>query len=123
MSNGELDANDGVMMKIAGVAYTKGIGTHSPSKLTWALGGQYKQFVSDVGLDDEVDGAALGTVVFRVVVDGVEVYDSGVMGYEDAAKQVNLDVTGKNTLELFVDDAADDVAYDHADWAGARLRK
>jgi hypothetical protein len=76
-----------------------------------------------VGLDDEVDGAALGTVVFRVVGDGVEVYDSGVMGYEDAAKQVNLDVTGKNTLELFGDDAADDVAYDHADWAGARLRK
>jgi hypothetical protein len=123
MSNGEDGAADGVMMKIAGVTYTKGIGTHSISKLTWALGGQYQQFVSDVGVDDETDGAAMGSVRFKVLVDGAEVYDSDVMTYEDAAKQVNVDVTGKNTLELVVEDAADGNGNDHADWAGARLRK
>ena len=123
MSNGDLNAADGVMMKIGGVAYTKGIGTHSISKLTWALGGQYKQFVSDVGVDDETDGAAMGSVRFKVLVDGLEVYDSDVMTYNDAAKQVNVDVTGKNTLELVVEDGADGNGYDHADWAGARVRK
>lgn len=123
MSNGETGAADGVMMKIADVMYTKGIGTHSTSKLTWAIGGQYKQFVSDVGVDDATDGAAMGSVRFKVLVDGAEVYDSDVMTYQDAAKQVNVDVTGKNTLELVVEDAADGNAFDHADWAGARLRK
>jgi hypothetical protein len=123
MSNGDTGAADGVMMKIADVAYAKGIGTHSASKLTWALGGQYKQFVSDVGVDDETNDAAMGSVVFRVVVDGVEVYNSDVVTYQDMAKQVNVDVTGKNTLELFVDDANDGNAFDHADWANARLRK
>lgn len=123
MSNGDLGAGDGVMMKIADVPYTKGIGTHSTSHLTWALGGQYKSFVSDVGVDDETNDAMMGSVVFRVVVDGSEVYNSGVVTYDDAAKQVNVDVTGKNTLELYVDDAADGNSYDHADWAGARLRK
>jgi hypothetical protein len=123
MSNGDINAADGVMMKISDVPYTKGIGTHSGSKLTWALGGQYKQFVSDVGVDDEVDGAMMGSVVFRVVVDGVELFNSNMMTYNDAAKQVTVDVTGKNSLELFVDDGGDGGAYDHADWAGARLRK
>jgi hypothetical protein len=123
MSNGDMGAADGVMMKIADVPYTKGIGTHSTSKLTWALGGQYKQFVSDVGVDDEANDAMMGSVVFRVVVDGTEVYNSDVVTYADAAKQVNVDVTGKNTLELFVDDGGDGNGFDHADWAGARLLK
>ena len=123
MSNGDMGAADGVMMKIADVPYTKGIGTHASSKLTWALGGQYKRFVSDVGVDDETNDAMMGSVVFRVVVDGTEVYNSDVCTYNDAAKTVNVDVTGKNTLELFVDDGGDGIDFDHADWAGARLLK
>jgi hypothetical protein len=123
MSNGDMGAADGVMMKISDVMYAKGIGTHSVSHLTWALGAQYKQFVADVGVDDEVDGNALGSVVFRVVVDGVEVFNSGMMTFNDAAKPVSVDVTGKTTLELFVDDGGDDNSYDHADWANAKLRK
>lgn len=123
MSNGDMGAADGVTMMIGGVAYTKGIGTHSTSKLTWALGAQYKQFVASVGVDDEVDGAAMGSVVFRVVVDGVEAYNSGVVTYQDAAKPVEVNVGGANTLELFVDDGGDNNSYDHANWANARLRK
>lgn len=123
MSNGESGAADGVMMMIGGVAYTKGIGTHSISKLTWALGGQYKQFLANVGVDDETDGAAMGSVVFKVLVDGVEAYNSDMMTFADAAKPVDVNVTNANTLELVVEDAGDGNAYDHADWANARLRK
>jgi alpha-glucosidase len=120
-SNGEDAANDGVMMMIEGVMYAKGLGVHAPSKVTIALGGQYKTFLADVGVDDEV--MADGTVVFRVVVDGAELFNSNTMTGNDAAKPVSVDVTGKNTLELFVDDAADGIGSDHADWANARLRK
>lgn len=120
-SNGEDQPNDGVAMMIGGVPYAKGLGVHAASKVTVAIGGQYKTFLSDVGVDDEV--GANGTVVFRVVVDGAEVYNSMTMTGNDVAKQVNVDVTGKNTLELFVDDAGDGNGSDHADWANARLRK
>jgi hypothetical protein len=61
--------------------------------------------------------------VFLFFPPGTEVYNSDVVTYADAAKQVNVDVTGKNTLELFVDDGGDGNGFDHADWAGARLLK
>lgn len=121
MSNGENLAGDGVAMMIGGVPYAKGLGVHAPSKVTVALGGQYKTFLSDVGVDDEV--AAEGSIVFRVVVDGVELYNSQLMTVDDAAKQAVVDVRGKNTLELIVDDGANGTGADHADWANARLRK
>lgn len=85
------------------------------------LGGQYKTFLVDVGIDDEVNDN--GTVIFRVSADGVLLYDSGVVTGAMAAKTVSISVAGKQQLKLVVTDAADDIAFDHADWAGARLVK
>jgi hypothetical protein len=34
---------------------------------------------------------------------------------------LDLDVTGKNELRLVVTNGGDNVDYDHADWANARL--
>lgn len=65
----------------------------------------------------------MGSVVFKVLVDGTEVYSSDMMTFNDAAKPVDVNVANANTLELVVDDGADGNAYDHADWANARLRK
>ena len=38
-----------------------------------------------------------------------------------ATKQINLDLTGKSQLELVVTNGGDNLDYDHADWAGARI--
>jgi hypothetical protein len=101
------------------VTYQKGLGVHAPSEITYALGGRYTTFLADVGVDDEVMDN--GTVVFQVLVDDVVVFHSGTMTGADAAKNVNVSVSGKQVLKLVVTDNGDGIAYDHADWAGARL--
>lgn len=120
MSNGEDQPNDGTMMMIGGVAYNKGLGVHAASEINVPLNGQYKTFLADVGIDDEVMDN--GSVTFKVLVDGQQVFDSGTVTGADMAKPVNVDVTGKNELKLVVEDGGDP-SFDHADWANARVRR
>lgn len=118
-SNGESGATDGNVITLNSTTYAKGLGVHAMSDLTYALNGQYTQFSSDIGVDDEK--GSNGTVIFQVYLDGIKVYDSGVMTNISVTKTVNLDVTGASTLRLVVTNGGDNNDNDHADWAGARL--
>lgn len=118
-SNGDTSAGDGGPIKIRGTTYAKGLGVHATSSITYDLGGKYTTFLADVGLDDETLG--LGSVVFQVWVDGVKHYDSAVLTGTSPMKSVRVDVTGKMTLHLVVTEGGDNLFYDHANWADARL--
>ncbi len=118
-SNGESGSTDGKTITLNGVTYTKGIGVHAASDITFNLAGGYTQFFSDVGVDDEVGNN--GSVIFQVYLDGVLAYTSGSMTGATATKSINLAVQGKSTLRLVVTDGGNGNAYDHADWANARL--
>ena len=48
-------------------------------------------------------------------------FDSGMKTGTSATQTVNLSVAGKNTLRLVVDSGGNGNAFDHADWAEARL--
>jgi hypothetical protein len=74
---------------------------------------------ASVGVDDEVDSN--GSVVFRVYADALEVYDSGVMNGASATQPVDVPIAGATRLRLLVTDSGDDIRYDHADWADARI--
>lgn len=119
-SNGETGAADGRTLTLNGVTYTKGLGAHANSVITFALNGLYTQFKSDIGLDDEV---ANGSVIFKVYKNDVVAYTSPTMNYNTATISLNIDVTGTTTLKLEVTDAGDGNGYDHADWANAHLIK
>ena len=119
MSNGEGAAGDGHTISLRGVTYAKGLGVHANSEVDVNLGGKYATFQSDLGIDDEVNGA--GTVDFQIYADGVLLYDSGRVKGNVPALHANVNVAGKNLLRLVVTDAGDGNAYDHADWAGAKL--
>ena len=119
-SNGEDLQGDGRTITLNGVAYTKGLGTHALSEVRYNLAGQYTTFASDIGVDDEVTSPE-SSVVFEVWADGVKLYDSGIMSANTATKNVSVNVSGKQELRLIVKDAGDGNAYDHADWANARL--
>lgn len=121
MSNGEDAEGDGKPLTIGGAVYQKGLGVHAASEINVALSGNYTLFIAEVGVDDEV--GELGSVVFQVIADGETLYDSGVVTGADTAKMVAVNVAGKQQLKLIVTDGADDTAYDHADWGGARLRQ
>lgn len=120
-SNGEKQAEDGQKITLNGKSYNKGLGTHSASEIRYALGGKYKTFRSDIGIDDEV--GEKGSVTFQVWADGSKLYDSGVMQGDSATKNVDVDVSGKQELKLIVTDGGNNNNFDHADWANARLVK
>jgi len=118
-SNGEIRAEDGRPLMINGTRYTKGLGVHAYSDVRYLLGGRCSTFEATVGVDDEV--GSLGSVVFRVFVDGVERYTSRVMTGAAASEAVSVNVASANVLTLVVTDGGDGPAFDHADWADAQL--
>ncbi|HVT87667.1 MAG TPA: NPCBM/NEW2 domain-containing protein [Tepidisphaeraceae bacterium] len=119
-SNGEQGATDGKTITLNGVTYSKGLGVHANSDITFALNGQYTEFDSDIGIDDEVGNN--GNVIFQVYVDGVLKYTSPTaLTGPGATQQVVVPLTAaNNTLRLVVNTNGDS-DYDHADWANARL--
>lgn len=76
-----------------------------------------KQFLGVEGENGQVDR---GSVIFKILHKGSEVYNSGVMKQGDPAKEVNLKLRG-GVLELIVEDAGDGVSGDHAVWADAKF--
>ncbi len=121
-SNGESDANDGQSINLKRTKYTKGLGVHSPSDITFNLAGQYANFVSDVGIDHET--GPNGSAVFEVYGDNdTLLFRSSTLRGNGSIKRVNVDVTGMQSLRLVVTDGGDGIDDDHADWAGARLIK
>ncbi|ANZ39995.1 alpha-glucosidase [Lentzea guizhouensis] len=118
-SNGETSAGDGAPLRIAGVTYAKGLGTHAPAEVSLYLGRGCRAFDALVGLDDETTSP--GSVSFQVLGDGRLLHDSGVVRGGEAARPVAVDTTGVRMLSLRVTDGGDGRNFDHADWADARL--
>lgn len=110
----------GKPLRIGGQAYERGLGSHARMVLHIQLDGQAQSFQAWVGVDDETGGK--GTVRFRVLGDGRTLFDSGVMKGGDKAKRVDVDLRGIRMLLLLVDDAGDDIHFDHADWAEAAIQ-
>jgi hypothetical protein len=120
MSNGEQRVGDGKAITLNGATYLKGLGTHAASRVRYALPADCAGvFKAAVGIDDEV--GPRGTVVFRVFADDTKVYDSGLMTGRSETQHVHVSVAPSAQLQLVVTKGGDDGAYDHADWAGARV--
>ena len=123
MSNGETGAGDGFTQSIGGTTYTKGLGAHSYSQIDVPLGGVYETFETDIGVDDEMysPNFDLVAIVFVVQLDGIEIYRSPSLGIFDVARNIQLNVTGGQTLSLIIEDGGNGNGGDHGDWAGARV--
>ncbi|BCW51082.1 NPCBM/NEW2 domain-containing protein [Arthrobacter sp. StoSoilB13] len=120
MSNGGqalADANR-APLTIGGTVYAKGLGTHAASSITYNLGGQCRQFLAQVGVDDTQGDR--GRVDFRVLVDGVERF-AGERKGTDGALPVNVDLRGGTTLQMKVEAGPEGNGNDHADWADAKI--
>lgn len=102
------------------VTYTKGLGVHAVSSVKFSFGGNYKSFISDIGVDQD-SAISPASVTFQVIADGVPKYTSSTMYGGTTLQSINVDVTGVQTLELYVGDGNGSISSDHADWAGARL--
>jgi alpha-galactosidase len=118
-SNGEILAGDGLPIRIRGRTYTKGLGAHGPSLIRYRLRQGCTRLTADVGVDDEVVGS--GSVVFEVWADSAKLFDSGLMTGTTPARHVDVDLTGKRDLRLFIGTGGDKNAHDHGDWADAHI--
>lgn len=118
LSNGEQAEGDGGPLTIDNVIFSKGLGTHAPSDIAFALGGNCSTFTAQIGVDDEMRSA--GSVVFEVWGDGTRRYQSPLLTGASAATPVEVTVSGVQELRLVVSDNGGN-GSDHADWGDAKL--
>ncbi len=116
-------ANGGVGdLTLGGVRYAKGLGVHANSEITYAIGGGYKRFRAKVGASDGEWGFSAR---FEVWGDGVKRFDSGPMygttGPTTQIADIDIDVTGVNSLVIKLVSLDAGISGDHGVWAGARL--
>jgi hypothetical protein len=105
-------------LTIAGSSWTQGFGTHAPSDIQIPIPAGATRFAASAGIDDEVSG---GHLSFQVFADRKMIWDSGAVDSGHAAIAFDLDIAGRQTLDLVVDPLGDK-SYDHADWIEPRFR-
>jgi hypothetical protein len=105
-----------------GVVYPKGLGCHSKVEATYHLGGGYRTLQGILGIDDEVAGGR-GNVIYRVLLDGREVFSSGEVTHQGGPKPLRVAVEGAKKLTLVVDYGKNIHIQDRADWGDLRLTK
>lgn len=107
-------------LQIGTERYENGLGVHAPCRVVADLQGAFKQFTAKIGVQDHPDHDR-GSVVFRIVADGEERFNSGIMVQSDAARSVDVEVAGVQELELVVDDGGDGRECDLANWVNIVL--
>ena len=106
-------------LSIGGRRFEKGIGSHATSEVTINLKGKAMQFRSWVGIDD--GAGEKGSAVFSIAVDGKIVARTPVMKGGDKPILLGAVLNGAKTMVLSVEDAGDNINFDHADWAEAEF--
>jgi len=91
---------------------------HAPSSYVYPLDGRWKTFTATCGLAR----GNPGSVVFVVKGDGRELLRSETIR-DFAERPVQVDVTGMQSLELTVEDAADGRNSDHGCWFEPKLTR
>jgi hypothetical protein len=109
------------VMRLDGVEFDRGIGVHARTELEFTLGGAFQTFCATIGIDDAV--RPRGNVVFRVLGDGRELFDSGTVTGSMPGREIAVEVAGVEELVLLVDFGELLDLADHANWAAARLIK
>jgi hypothetical protein len=110
---------DGHPLKLAGQGYDRGLGTQSRTFLAYRLGPGDRRFQALVGLDDSA--GPLGSVVFRVLVDGKERFLSPPLSVRDTPKPIDVELTGAKVLILVTEFGERGDIRDFADWVEARI--
>ncbi len=121
----DLNVN-GSQLRSGGRPYFKGLGLHSPARITYDLDGQYQRFEADLAVDDSA--GPRGSVAFRVFVDDgtggwQERFTSPIIRGGELSRRISADVSGAKRISLLVDFADRGDELDHADWLDARLIK
>lgn len=107
----------GGLLKVGGRNFARGLGVHAPSELRWDLDGSWKELRLACGVDDSgASGTRSGSVRFRVLGDGKEIWASDIMRAGEAPlRPMPLVIEGVKSLVLEADPVGDFV-LDRANW-------
>ena len=112
-------------LSIAGRIYESGIGTRPSLEIEYDLKGLFASLSALVGVDDGTANQN-ASVEFVVTGDGKELWRSGPMKKSDAARPVNVDLSGIRHLVLRANGSGEGPgpqARIFADWVEARLTR
>jgi hypothetical protein len=103
-----------LQLQVGDQVYEKGLGHHAQGEILIDLGGDCAWFETGVGVQKQSQNQ--GSVVFKIRVDGEEVFDSGLMRESDSLQKVRVSVEGAFDLALLVEDGGDGIMCDCANW-------
>jgi hypothetical protein len=114
----------GGQLRAAGMLYAKGLGMHSPARITYDFDRPYRRFETEVAIDAEAGSG--GSAVFHVFTDDgsgtwQERATSETLRGGDPPAPLSVDLSGAKRISLLVDFADHGDELDHADWLNARL--
>ena len=107
-------------ISVAGQTYQDGVKTYGSSVLWIELGQKAQRFTAMVGVDDE-SKAATDSVVFRVFGDAKELFNSGPVKANQAARKVDVTLKGVKNLLLMVDVPEGGTGPVRTDWVDAQI--
>jgi hypothetical protein len=107
-------------LKLGGTAYGRGLGVAAYTKLVYKLDAGYRRFKAAAGVSDAT--AAGGHTLFRVLVDGKEVFATKpLVGRGDRPVSVDVSVEKARELALVIDFGDGSDLGDLGGWGDARL--
>jgi hypothetical protein len=113
----------GGTLRLGGRAFARGIGVHSYSSLEFAVPAGSRELRATLGIDDSTryvgaSAQGLGSVVFRVLVDG-KVQKEVPKTRGDTPSEIAVPVAGAQKVQLVVDYGPYMHVLGRADWADA----
>lgn len=106
-------------IKLGGRTFAHGLGVHGTTSVSYDLDGKQSRLQATIGIDDAI--GPRGSVIFRVVGDGRELFKSDTLRGGVKPVDISVDISGIKLLELSTD-AADGLDLgDHANWADLRM--
>lgn len=108
---------------VDGKVYENGFGVQAFSRVDFFISKKYRLFKAIVALPDYLKRDSVGSVVFKVSLDNKEIWNSGLMKYNDSPRPIELNISNARVLTLEVNDGADGNKMDHALWLNPELIK
>ena len=104
------------------VEYEKGLGIHANAEYVYNIeGNHYDYFEAYVGVDQAMASSPNSSIIFKVLVDGEERFNSGLMIATSTQQYVKVDVRDAREVTLIVRDGDNGNAADHATWGEAKF--
>jgi len=106
------------LLQAGGRIFSSGIYAHAPANHTYSLGGKWKKFTGICG----VAQSGAGSVVFVIKADGKVLWRSKLTK-SGKLHRYDVDINGKQNLELIVENGGDGNASDWGVWLEPNLQR